>query len=67
MPLVRTGGAAPVVQTAVVPLQSAAVIPRPPAFATRSTPVDVPKQMMDALDKYARMQNARGSQVDLTN
>jgi hypothetical protein len=67
MPLVRRDGASPVAQTAVVPLQSATVIPRPPAFVARSAPVDVPKQMMDALDKYARMQTTRGSQVDLTN
>jgi hypothetical protein len=67
MPLVRNGGGSPVAQSAVVPLQSATVIPRPPTLAARPAPVDVPKQMMDALDKYARFQNARGSRVDLTN
>ena len=65
MPLVRSGSGPNVVQTHIVPLQSATVIPRPPTMS--SAPVDVPKQMMDALDKYARMQGARGSKVDLTN
>lgn len=64
MPLVRTGGSLPVSQTAYVPLQSATVVPRPAVFAARAEPVDVPRQMMEALDKYARMQTARGSRVD---
>lgn len=65
MPLLRSGGSLPVSQTAYVPLQSATVIPRPAVFAARAEPVDVPRQMMEALDKYARMQTARGSRVDL--
>lgn len=67
MPLFRTGGSLPVAQTAYVPLQSATVIPRPAVFAARAEPVDVPRQMMEALDKYARMQTARGTRVDLEN
>jgi hypothetical protein len=68
MPLIRSGGSiAAVPQTAVVPLQTATVVPRPPALAAPVAPVDVPRQMMDALDKYARMQAARGGTVDLSN
>jgi hypothetical protein len=68
MPLIRSGGSIAVVpQTAVVPLQTATVVPRPPALAAPVGPVDVPRQMMDALDKYARMQAARGGNVDLSN
>jgi hypothetical protein len=43
------------------------VVPRPPALAAPVGSVDVPRQMMDALDKYARMQAARGGTVDLSN
>jgi hypothetical protein len=68
MPLIRSsGGAVAAPQTALVPLQTATVIPRPPAFAAPAAPVDVPRQMMDALDKYARMQTTRGAHVDLAN
>jgi hypothetical protein len=68
MPLVRSGGSANAVpQTAVVPLQTATVVPRPPTFASPTSPADVPRQMMEALDKYSRMQNARGARVDLAN
>jgi hypothetical protein len=68
MPLIRSGGSiAAVPQTAVVPLQTATVVPRPPALAAPVGSVDVPRQMMDALDKYARMQAARGGNVDLSN
>lgn len=68
MPLIRSGGSVSAVpQTAVVPLQTATVVPRPPTFSAPTGPADVPRQMLDALDKYARMQNARGATVDLSN
>ena len=67
MPLIRSGGAIAAPQTAVVPLQTATIVPRPPTFAAPASTVDVPRKMMDALDKYARMQAVRGAQVDLAN
>jgi hypothetical protein len=52
---------------APVALQST-LMPRPRAVTPAAERADVPKQMMEALDKYARLQTSRtapGAQVDL--
>jgi hypothetical protein len=47
-----------------VPLQGANLVPRP---RPQAGPADVPRQMMDALDKYSQMQLARGARVDASH
>jgi hypothetical protein len=67
MPLYRNGaGVGRVERSAPVPLQTATPVPRPRNMSVSAASVDVPGQMMDALDKYARMQATRGGRVDLT-
>jgi hypothetical protein len=65
MPLAAPVGAGPA-RTLPVPLQPTAALPRPHA-APGGPPdrLDLSRQMMDALDKYAQLKAERGGRVDL--
>src|SRR5262249_10879065 len=68
MPKFPTAPAAvPAVQVSIPAVDRAA--PGAPATLPSNPPVDISQQMLDALDKYARMQQQRnekrGSQLDL--
>jgi hypothetical protein len=73
IPLQLSGPALPMppARQPVAPaLLNAAATPAPAAASAsalpQNPPVDIPQRMLEALDKYARLQQQRGQQVDLS-